>query len=37
MAYEEVPHPAIQLPERERREDYLRNPVPPEMIVPARY
>jgi polyphosphate kinase 2 (PPK2 family) len=37
MAYEEVPHPTIHLPDRERREDYLRNPVPPEMIVPARY
>jgi polyphosphate kinase 2 len=37
MSYQEVQHPIIQLPDRERREDYLRNPVPPEMIVPAIY
>ncbi len=37
MSYEEVQHPAVQLPDRERHEDYLRNPVPPEMIVPSRY
>jgi polyphosphate kinase 2 len=37
MSYQEVQHPIIQLPDRERREDYLRNPVPPEMIVPALY
>jgi polyphosphate kinase 2 len=37
MAYEEVQHPPVQMPDRERREDYLRNPVPPEMIVPERY
>jgi polyphosphate kinase 2 (PPK2 family) len=37
MSYQEVQHPVIHLPDRERREDYLRNPVPPEMIVPAIY
>lgn len=35
--YEEVPHPAIELPQRVRNEDYLRQPVPAEIIVPERY
>jgi len=34
MRYEEVPHPAIVLPPRERHDDYARRPVPPEIIVP---
>ena len=37
MPYEEVEHPAIQLPEREYHEDYVRRPVPPEIIVPEVY
>jgi polyphosphate kinase 2 len=37
MPYSEVEHPAIELPDRERREDYSRNPVPAELIVPQRY
>lgn len=37
MPYEEVPHPAIELPQRQRHEDYLRNPVPADMIVPQVY
>jgi polyphosphate kinase len=35
--YEDVPHPAIQLPERERREDYARAPVPQDLFVPEVY
>ena len=37
MPYEEIPHPPIVLPERVRHEDYVRHPVPPEMMVPQRY
>jgi hypothetical protein len=37
MNYEEVTHPTIEMPERERREDYSRNPVPADMIVPEAY
>ena len=37
MPYVEVEHPAIQLPEREYHDDYVRRPVPPEIIVPEVY
>ena len=37
MPYEEVPHADIELPARERREDYARNPVPDDLIVPEVY
>jgi polyphosphate kinase 2 len=37
MPYVEVPHAEIQLPEREYHEDYVRRPVPPEIIVPDFY
>ena len=37
MPYQEVPHPTIELPQRERHEDYLRYPVPAEIIVPKVY
>jgi hypothetical protein len=37
MPYEDVPHPAIVLPDRERHEDYVRQPVPASMIVPEVY
>jgi polyphosphate kinase 2 len=37
MPYEEVEHPVIQLPEREYHEDYVRRPVPTEIIVPEVY
>ncbi|MFX5693253.1 polyphosphate kinase 2, partial [Acinetobacter baumannii] len=37
MPYAEVPHPTVQLPERERHEDYERHPVPDSMIVPEIY
>jgi polyphosphate kinase len=37
MPYSEVEHQSIELPDRERREDYTRNPVPAELIVPQRY
>ncbi|OYU99165.1 MAG: polyphosphate kinase 2, partial [Burkholderiales bacterium PBB5] len=35
--YQEVARPGIELPERERHEDYLRQPVPDTMVVPERY
>jgi hypothetical protein len=37
MPYREIERPAITLPERVRHEDYLRQPVPPEMVVPEIY
>jgi len=37
IPYEEVQQEAIQLPARVRNEDYIRQPVSPEMIVPERY
>ncbi|NRO96218.1 polyphosphate kinase 2 [Paraburkholderia sp. NMBU_R16] len=37
VPYQEVEHPAITLPERVYNEDYIRNPVPAEMIVPEIY
>ena len=37
FAYEEIEHPAIELPPRERREDYVRNPVPADIVVPEVY
>ncbi|MBQ0935136.1 polyphosphate kinase 2 [Ideonella paludis] len=37
MPYEEVDHPVIELPERQRHEDYERRPAPQELIVPEVY
>ena len=37
IPYEEVQQEAVLLPARVRNEDYIRQPVPPEMIVPERY
>jgi len=37
IPYEDVPKPAVVLPERVRHADYTRHPVPAEMYVPARY
>ena len=37
MPYSEVEHPPIELPERVRHADYIRHPVPPEIIVPEIY
>ncbi len=37
VPYREVAHPAIVLPRREYHEDYVRKPVPAQMIVPQRY
>jgi polyphosphate kinase 2 len=37
VPYEEVTHPAIHLPQREYHDDYVRRPVPEEIIVPERY
>jgi hypothetical protein len=37
MDYNEVAHPAIVLPQRARREDYVRQPVPNEILVPQIY
>jgi len=37
MPYQEVPHPAVVLPERVRNPEYLRQPVPASMYVPEAY
>ena len=37
MPYEEIVHPPIALPQRERHEDYTRHPVPASIIVPEVY
>jgi polyphosphate kinase 2 len=37
IPYEEVEHPTIVLPPRERREDYVRQPVRQEILVPEVY
>ncbi|RQP21498.1 polyphosphate kinase 2 [Piscinibacter terrae] len=37
MPYQEVDHPAIELPPRERHDDYSRRPVPRELLVPQVY
>jgi len=37
MPYEEVAHPPIALPEREHHQDYARQPVPQEIMVPEIY
>lgn len=37
IPYEEIEHPPIVLPERERHEDYARRPVPHEICVPQIY
>ena len=37
LPYNEVPHPTVELPERVRHADYLRQPVPANMIVPEIY
>jgi hypothetical protein len=37
IPYEEVEHAPIILPERERREDYVRQPVRQEILVPEVY
>ncbi|QDL53717.1 polyphosphate kinase 2 [Rhodoferax aquaticus] len=37
IPYTEVEHPPVQLPARVRHDDYIRHPVPDEIIVPERY
>ena len=37
IPYGEIQHPAIVLPPRERHEDYVRQPVPQEIVVPQTY
>ncbi len=37
MPYEEVEHPVIAMPERERHEDYVRQPMPQDIFVPEVY
>ena len=37
MQYQEVVHPPIVLPPRERHEDYFRRPTPQELVVPEVY
>jgi polyphosphate kinase len=37
LPYQEVMHPSIELPKRVHHPDYVRNPVPQEMLVPETY
>jgi len=37
VPYDEVPHPEVVLPQRERNQDYARQPVPREIYVPDVY
>ena len=37
IPYHEIERPAVQLPPRQRHEDYVRHPVAPAMVVPDRY
>ena len=37
MPYEETEHAPIVLPEHERHEDYVRQPVPQNIVVPEVY
>jgi polyphosphate kinase len=37
VPYHEVEHPSVDLPGRVRNPDYIRHPVPSEMIVPEKY
>jgi polyphosphate kinase 2 len=37
IPYEEVVHETVELPQRIRHEDYIRQPVPESIIVPERY
>ena len=37
IPYDDVPKPPVVLPDRERHDDYIRQPVPQEMYVPARF
>jgi polyphosphate kinase 2 len=37
IPYQEVVKPPVRLPPRERHDDYVRHPVPPELYVPERY
>jgi polyphosphate kinase 2 len=37
VSYEEIAHPPIMLPERERHDDYARRPLPQEICVPQIY
>jgi polyphosphate kinase 2 len=37
IPYEDVPKALVTLPDRERHDDYIRNPVPTGMIVPDRF
>jgi hypothetical protein len=37
MPYREVAHPPVDLPERSRRSDYARRPIPADLFVPEIY
>src|SRR5262249_2405219 len=37
IPYQEIKHPEVKLPERERSQDYHRGPIPDEMYVPEVY
>jgi polyphosphate kinase 2 len=37
VPYQEVSHPDVVLPARVRHPEYIRNPVPPDMVIPEKY
>ena len=37
VAYTEIDHPTVQLPDRVRHKEYSRRPVPAKMIIPEKY
>jgi polyphosphate kinase 2 len=37
VPYQEVSHPDVVLPARVRHPEYIRNPVPPDMLIPEKY
>ena len=37
VPYTEITHPEITLPSRVRHPDYIRHPVPQDMVVPEKY
>ncbi|MFN5777141.1 MAG: polyphosphate kinase 2, partial [Burkholderiaceae bacterium] len=37
VPYHEIEHPDVLLPARVRNPEYIRNPVPADMIIPEKY
>lgn len=37
VPYQEIDHPDVVLPQRVRNPEYIRNPVPAEMVIPEKY